>query len=279
MVRIDNDPAALAAEVAKAGAEPGGRDRSDLRLVLGRRSSWRPHGANVHLAHPSGIDRVRGSAGQERSTRRQRSRRPAAARVGCPRRGSPRRQVRELRELVRYRAKLVALRSGLKAQVHAVIAKHGVPVPMTDLFGVGRPPAARRPATCADAVRGTAIESLRRADRASSTAEIDDARADRSPTCFDDHAGYRAIQAISRVSARSSPRSSSPRSATCTRSPSPRHLRSWSGLTPRHRESDTTVRRGPITKQGSKLVRWAAIEAAARQRGGTHLQHTYRQLD
>jgi len=34
-------------------------------------------------------------------------------------------QVRELRELVRYRAKLVALRSGLKAQVHAVLAKEG----------------------------------------------------------------------------------------------------------------------------------------------------------
>ena len=33
---------------------------------------------------------------------------------------------RELRELVRYRAKLVALRSGLKAQVHAVMAKEGV---------------------------------------------------------------------------------------------------------------------------------------------------------
>ncbi len=32
---------------------------------------------------------------------------------------------RELRELVRYRAKLVALRSGLKAQVHAVLAKEG----------------------------------------------------------------------------------------------------------------------------------------------------------
>src|SRR5215207_1816510 len=32
---------------------------------------------------------------------------------------------RELRELVRYRAKLVALRSGLKAQVHAVMAKKG----------------------------------------------------------------------------------------------------------------------------------------------------------
>jgi hypothetical protein len=46
-------------------------------------------------------------------------------------------QVRELRELVRYRAKLVALRSGLKARIHAVLAKEGVRVPMSDLFGVG----------------------------------------------------------------------------------------------------------------------------------------------
>jgi transposase len=37
-------------------------------------------------------------------------------------------------------------------------------------------------------------------------------------------------------------------------------LCSWAGLTPRHRESDTTVRRGPITKQGPRLVRWAAVE-------------------
>jgi hypothetical protein len=31
--------------------------------------------------------------------------------------------LRELRELVRYRSKLVQLRSGLKAQIHAVMAK------------------------------------------------------------------------------------------------------------------------------------------------------------
>ena len=35
---------------------------------------------------------------------------------------------RALREQVRHRAKLVALRSGLKAQVHAVLAKQGVRV-------------------------------------------------------------------------------------------------------------------------------------------------------
>jgi len=43
---------------------------------------------------------------------------------------------RELRELVRHRAKLVAMRSQCKAHVHAVLAKGGIRVPMTDLFGV-----------------------------------------------------------------------------------------------------------------------------------------------
>jgi transposase len=44
--------------------------------------------------------------------------------------------VRELRELVRHRAKLVGLRSHCKAEVHAVLAKCGVAVRMSDLFGV-----------------------------------------------------------------------------------------------------------------------------------------------
>jgi transposase len=55
-------------------------------------------------------------------------------------------------------------------------------------------------------------------------------------------------------------------------------LAGWAGLTPRHRESDTTAHRGSITKQGSKLVRWAAIEAISRQRGGTFLQSDYRRI-
>ena len=35
-------------------------------------------------------------------------------------------EVRELREMVRYRAKLGRLRSGLKAQVHQTLGKEGV---------------------------------------------------------------------------------------------------------------------------------------------------------
>jgi transposase len=48
----------------------------------------------------------------------------------------------------------------------------------------------------------------------------------------------------------------------------PDKLCCWAGLTPRHRESDTKVHRGRITKQGSTLVRWAAVEAV--QRVGAH---------
>ena len=61
---------------------------------------------------------------------------------------------------------------------------------------------------------------------------------------------------------------------------SPDQLSAWAGLTPRHRESDTTVRRGHITKQGSRLVRWAAVEAVARQKGATPIRaHHHRVAD
>jgi hypothetical protein len=44
-------------------------------------------------------------------------------------------EVREVRELTRYRHKLVHLRTSCKDQVHAVLAKLGVPVTCTDIFG------------------------------------------------------------------------------------------------------------------------------------------------
>jgi transposase len=50
-----------------------------------------------------------------------------------------------------------------------------------------------------------------------------------------------------------------------SRFPGPGQLCSWAGLTPRHRESDTKVARGHITKQGSPLLRWAMTEAVQHQ--------------
>jgi transposase len=58
----------------------------------------------------------------------------------------------------------------------------------------------------------------------------------------------------------------------------PDKLCCWAGLTPRHRESDTKVSRGRITKMGSTLVRWAAVEAVARYRGGEPIRPSYERI-
>jgi transposase len=91
--------------------------------------------------------------------------------------------VRELRELVRYRAKLVALRLGLKAQVHAVLAKEGVRVSMSDLFGrqgmalLAEVPLGRayrlRVDSLVELIDASAEEAVTRLDR---TSEIDNER-------------------------------------------------------------------------------------------------------
>jgi transposase len=92
-------------------------------------------GANVHLAHPLGVKafeyrRVKNDFrdAQDLADQLLMGRLPEAWIAPPP--------TRELSELVRHRAKLVSLRSHCKAEVHAVLAKCGVQVVMSDLFGV-----------------------------------------------------------------------------------------------------------------------------------------------
>ncbi len=49
-----------------------------------------------------------------------------------------------------------------------------------------------------------------------------------------------------------------------TRFPTPRYLCSWAGLTPTERSSAEHTRRGHISKQGSRWLRWAMVESASR---------------
>jgi len=58
----------------------------------------------------------------------------------------------------------------------------------------------------------------------------------------------------------------------------PEQLTCWVGLTPRHRQSDDKVQRGSISKQGSTLMRWAAVEAVARYRGGAPIKDAYHRI-
>ncbi len=140
----------------------------------------------------------------------------------------------------------------------------GVAVPMSDLFGVkGRLLLDKVPLPDAFRIR---VESLRDlielCDR-----EVAMLEEQISPS-FAGDLGYQAIQAIPGVG---------PVLAAIfvaevgdiSRFKSAKHLCSWAGLTPTHHESDERVRRGHITKQGSRLVRWAAVEAVARQHGDT----------
>jgi transposase len=133
-VRIDNDPVRLAAEIAKAGPEP--------EVALEATFGWywaadllAECGAQVHLAHPLAI-----KAFEIRRVKNDRVDATLLAellRMGrLPEAWIAPAEVREQRELVRYRHKLVDLRSGLKSQVHAVLANQGVHVAMSDLFGL-----------------------------------------------------------------------------------------------------------------------------------------------
>jgi transposase len=93
-------------------------------------------GAHVHLAHPLG---VKGFAYRRvKNDERDASDLADLLRMGrLPEAWIAPPEVRGLREAVRHRCKLVASRPGLKAQVHAVLARQGVMLPMSDIFDTG----------------------------------------------------------------------------------------------------------------------------------------------
>ena len=133
-VRFANDAQALAEQIGKAGRSP--------EVVLEATNGWYwavdvllGVGASVHLAHPLG---VKGFAYRRvKNDYRDAADLADLLRMGrLPEAWIATTQVRERRELVRHRHKLVQMRSSLKTQVHAVLAKRGVTVVDSDLFGV-----------------------------------------------------------------------------------------------------------------------------------------------
>lgn len=167
-------------------------------------------------------------------------------------------EIREARRLVRMRASLVRIRSRLRNQVHAILADRGILPPYGDIFG----PAGRHwlatlelPPTLSERVAANArlIDAV--------TSEVATAEREiRARFCRD--ARLRQLLPIPGIG---------PAAAATVivevgdvrRFREPDALCSWAGLTPSEHSSDEHVRRGHITKQGSRWLRWTMVEAAA----------------
>ena len=255
-VRITNSPAALRREIAKAGEHP--------RVVVEATYGWywavdvlEELGAEVHLAHPLGVKAF--TYRRVKNDERDAADLADLLRMGrLPEAWIAPPEIRELRELTRYRHKLVGLRTSCRDQVHAVLAKLGITVTCTDIFGtwgntwldgldLPQPYAGK-------------VASLRQLN-AELTGEI---------TLLEQvigdllagHQGYAAIRQLPGIG----PVLGAVIVAEIgdiRRFPGPGQLCRWAGLTPRHRESDTKVSRGQVTKQGSRMLRFSSALAVS----------------
>jgi transposase len=184
------------------------------------------------------------------------------------------RELRDLRDLLRHRVALTHMRSALKNRVHALLARQGVRHEHTDLFGKAgleflaalelREPPRRRLdsllALIADFDREIAATSDEIDQRAKHDERVD-------VLCQIRGVGrYTAMLVIAEIGA-------------IGRFASARKLCAWAGLTPTVRSSDGKARLGHITRQGSRPLRWALVEAAQHAgRGGGPLRDDFERI-
>jgi transposase len=257
-VRIDNDPKALVRAARKAGR------RAPVAIEATYGWYWAVDALlaakfEVHLAHPYGMKAMRARKRVKTDSR------DAYELANLLRLGSlPEAYIappepRELRELVRHRQQLVKAATSVKAGVRALLAKHNIRLAATDLDGdtaTEQLAAMTLPGTYAVRLAAQRRLMLVLAEEIAGT-EVELARRLRH------HPGYCRLFGIKGIG---------PVLAAVfvaeigdiTRFPTAAALACWAGITPRHFESDRTVRRGHISKEGCKLVRWAAVEAVQR---------------
>ena len=165
-------------------------------------------------------------------------------------------EIRQERELARFRLHLVKHRSMLKHRVHATLVSFGKPCPVTDLFGVaGRHMLAdlNVPEPWRSTLEGSvaAIDGLE-AQIADCNKQLRAMRPDHKyvETLMTAPGigwvlGYTIAAEIGDIE----------RFATADK------LVGYTGLCPRVIQSGDSDRRGPLTKSGPKFLRWAMLEA------------------
>jgi len=164
--------------------------------------------------------------------------------------------VRQLRALLRHRASLVRLSTGLRNRIHAVAADHGYDRSASYWTGPGRgwlaeldlPVISREiVADCLAVIDALALVI----DRIDGELHAH-AKADPRVKVLRTLPGVGEFTALVMVA----------EIGDISRFPSARKLAAWAGLTPTVRGSDLKVRHGHISEQGSAWLRWVMNQAA-----------------
>jgi transposase len=164
--------------------------------------------------------------------------------------------VRGERERARFRLHLVRHRSALKNRVHATLLAHGSPCPVSDLFGVrGRRLLERLqlPAPW----RATLLTSLQLIDELDSEIERCELELRQLGATHKYVPRLLTVPGIAWVLAYTI----AAEIGDIARFPSPSKLTAYTGLCPRVYQSGQSDRRGSLSKQGPRYLRWALIEA------------------
>jgi transposase len=169
-------------------------------------------------------------------------------------------ETRDLRQLLRHREWMVNQRSQAKNRIHAVLAGYNLVSPFTDLFGVaGREylyemmekelrPSARQVIEDHLAMIDHLTERIRALEKSISLNE----KQEHIVNLLRSMPGVGRLIALILLA----------EIGDISRFQSPKSLCSWAGLTPKVHNSDAVIHHGHITKEGSRYLRTAMVQAA-----------------
>jgi transposase len=170
-------------------------------------------------------------------------------------------EIRAERERARFRLHLVRHRASLKQRVHSTLMTHGIPCRLSDLFGLaGRDLLARLelPEPWASDVAAS-LHLLDALEREIETCERE------LRTLGAEHRYVPLLLSVPGISWVLG-YTIAAEIGDIARFPSPAKLAGYSGLCPRVYQSGESDRRGPLSKQGPRYLRWALVEASLHAR-------------
>lgn len=193
---------------------------------------------------------------------------------GIPKAYIPPREVRDVRELLRYRASLVSLRMGLKNKVHAVLTKNAIECSWSNVLGQKAQKwlqtLSLRPCYRQEVDGYVRLAQVLTELIAEITVRIQQIVAE-SPQAqllmsVPGISYYSALLILSEI-------------GQIERFPSAKQLCSYAGLVPRVYSSGSKSFHGRITKQGSRWLRWILVEISIHAANGdARLQSLYRRV-